>query len=76
MGCLLSRVLSTRITITFYIHSTQYWAMAHVDFYGGRKTEEKLSWQRREEHTKQTQLTYTLIQIILNVNNSVSFPLN
>ena len=33
----------------------------HVGFYGGRKTgepAEKPSWQGREQHTKQTQLTY------------------
>ena len=34
---------------------------SHVDFYGGRKTGEpgeKPSWQGRELHIKQTQLTY------------------
>jgi hypothetical protein len=37
------------------MHST---LNSHFDFYGGRKTGEKPSWQGREQHIKQTQLTY------------------
>ena len=39
------------------VHNTH----SHVGFYGGRKTGEpgeKPSWHRREQHIKQTQLTY------------------
>ena len=31
---------------------------SHVGFYGGRKTGEQPSWHGREQHIKQTQLTY------------------
>ena len=49
-------------TFKYSVHTT---LNSHVDFYGGRKTGEpgeNPSWHRREQHIKQTQLTYNPAQ--------------
>jgi hypothetical protein len=57
------RAFCTPYTLPYYIQYLQHTTLTthHVEFYGGRKTGEpgeKPSWQGREQHIKQTQLTY------------------
>ena len=61
-----SSVRFTPHTLPLHSVFTAHNTHSHVGFYGGRKTGEpgeKPSWHRREQHIKQTQLTYDPAQL-------------